>query len=132
MRLARAVLLVALAACGGSGLGGPESGGGTSGSGIEGIVVVGPQCPVERADSPCPDRPLPDAEFRVVARGSGRVVRTVRSGPDGRFRVALEPGEYTLEPVSGSGGFPFGKPTDVTVRAGAYTNVTASFDSGIR
>jgi hypothetical protein len=134
MRLARVLLLLALVAgCGDSAVRtNGDAGGGSSGSGIEGIVLVGPQCPVERADSPCPDRPLPDAEFRVVKRPSGDVVRTVRSGKDGRFRVALDAGDYTLEPVPGSGGFPFGKPTDVTVRAGAYTNVTVSFDSGIR
>jgi len=125
-RLALIALVVA-AACGGG-----RTMNTFADSGIEGTVTIGPQCPVERADSPCPDRPLA-AEIRFVERVSGRVVTTARSGSDGRFRVSLPPGAYTLEPVSpSSSGIPFGKPVEATVRAHAYTTVDVSFDSGIR
>ena len=101
-------------------------------SGIEGLVLIGPSCPVVVQGQDCDDKPYA-GEVRVVDRANGRVVETARSGADGRFRVALAPGDYTLEPVSpNAGGLPFGKPVDVTVRPHTFEQVTVSFDSGIR
>jgi hypothetical protein len=60
-----------------------------------------------------------------------KVVLTVRSGKDGRFRVRLPPGRYVVEPVSASR-FPAAKPEPATVHAHRFTRVTVSFDSGIR
>ncbi len=121
-----ALLLVAaltLAACGNR----PSA---PSDSGVEGIVLIGPMCPVEREGSPCPDRPL--AATIVVTR-DGEEVTTVKSGEDGRFRVVLEPGEYVLEPVGPSPGSPpTARHVPVTVKPHAFTQVTVSFDSGIR
>jgi hypothetical protein len=96
-------------------------------SGIQGIVRVGPTCPVEKAESPCPDRPL-STELQVV-RGS-EVVAIVRSSQDGRFRVALEPGSYTIR--SANGGIPSLRPVPVKVRPHAFASVTLTLDSGIR
>jgi hypothetical protein len=102
-----------------------------AGSGIEGRVTIGPTCPVVRADSPCPDRPYA-AEIRVVA-ASGEEVARVRSGEDGRFRVDLRPGTYTLVPEGSSAkGPPHAEPETVTVSQGRYTQVSIAYDSGIR
>jgi len=54
----RKILLVAfctsvLVACGSK----AETGTGNGSSGIRGTVTIGPMCPVERADSPCPPTP---------------------------------------------------------------------------
>jgi len=100
---------------------------GSGDSGIRGLVLVGPTCPVEHAGSPCPDRPLA-TELQIV-RGTV-VVGTVRSGEDGGFRVALDPGSYTIR--SGRPGPPSLRPVEVTVRPDAFTSVTLTFDSGIR
>jgi hypothetical protein len=102
----------------------------TSGSGeagVQGVVRVGPGCPVEQAGNPCPDRPLA-AELEFV-QGS-EVVATVRSGEDGRFRVALTPGSYTIR--CGRSGLPSLRPVRVTVPPRAFASVTLTFDSGIR
>jgi len=104
-----------------------SSASGAGDTGIRGVVLSGPSCPVEQAGSPCPDRPLA-TELEVV-RGSS-VVATVRSGDDGRFRVALEPGVYTIR--AASGGFPSLRPVQVRVPSAAYANITLTFDSGIR
>ena len=96
-------------------------------TGIQGTVRVGPACPVERAESPCPDRPL-STELQFL-RGS-EVVASVRSGEDGRFSVALEPGIYTIR--STSTGPPSFDPVQVRVPPTAYAGVTLTFDSGIR
>ena len=64
------------------------------GTGIQGSVQVGPTCPVERINSPCPPHPM--AATVVVRSGNGAEVTRFHSGPDGRFKVDLAPGSYTL------------------------------------
>jgi hypothetical protein len=120
-------LLAALAiACNGGGYSG-----GSDGSGVEGTVTIGPMCPVVTEDTPCPDEPY-EATI-VVEDESGDEVTTARSGEDGRFRVSLAPGTYTLVPQSpDAGGPPFAEEQRVEVLEGAYTHVSVSYDSGIR
>jgi hypothetical protein len=87
-------------------------------------------CPVVQEGVPCPDAPY---EASILLRdATGKVVATVRSGEDGRFRVNLAPGEYVLEPVQGEGGLPYAGPVTVEVREHEFTSVTISYDSGIR
>ncbi|MBI4259066.1 MAG: hypothetical protein HY658_00735 [Actinobacteria bacterium] len=102
-------------------------------SGIEGVVLVGPQCPVVQEGSPCPDEPY-SAEIRILDQGTQELVETVVSGSDGRFRVALPPGSYLLDPQrpDPSAPFPIAGPIPVTVVEGEYTSVTISYDTGIR
>ena len=103
-------------------------------SGIAGRVVAGPTCPVERVppDPRCAPRPLA-ARLRIRRTG-GSTGRVVRSGSDGRFRVSLRPGRYILTPLAQPGS-PFPRPgpaQTVTVRAGLFTRVTVTYDTGIR
>ena len=98
-------------------------------SGIEGLVTSGPTCPVERADSPCPDKPYPT---QVIALGDGGVeVARAATDTEGRFVLALPPGDYRLTEVV-SGTFP--RPTIVAVHvvSGSWTFVHITLDSGIR
>jgi len=100
-------------------------------SGIEGTVTIGPMCPVERPDSPCPDQPY--AATIVIEDDQGVEVARAQSGADGRFRVDLPPGRYTLVPQSPNGAqLPYGAEQQVEVRAGEYTHVDVQYDSGIR
>jgi Carboxypeptidase regulatory-like domain len=122
---AMSILLLFLVACAGRG---PSSSGD---SGIRGIVLLGPTCPVETLESPCPDRPLADVEVRVL-RG-GDVVATVRSDDEGRFAVALDPGRYEVQAVVEEAGPGMSaKTVDVPVMNGAFTDVDVPVDSGIR
>ena len=126
MRSLVCMALAGMLACGGASDPAPASD-----SGIEGIVLIGPTCPVVVEGRDCDDKPYV-GEVRIVDRASRKLVATARSGDDGRFRVSVAPGDYTLEPVANAGGLPFGKPIDVTVRPHTYETVTVSFDSGIR
>lgn len=100
-------------------------------TGVEGLMMIGPTCPVERLNNPCPDRPF--AGEVSIRDGSGSVVADVRADAGGRFQVALAPGTYQLVPISPHpGGYPFGRPQSVTVVAGLYAQVTIEYDSGIR
>ena len=117
-------ILLALVGCGASDLLGPEAA-----QGIEGVVLLGPQCPVQTLEDPCPD--LPYQAWIRVRNGEGDRVTRVQSGPDGRFRIGLRPGEYVLDPESGNP-FPVADDQAVEVEPGSYTEVTVSFDTGIR
>jgi hypothetical protein len=101
-----------------------------SGSGIRGVVVAGPQCPVESAQSPCPDAPLPKTEVQV--KRSGNVVATATSDETGAFQVTLPPGTYSVEAVTDMGGIGYARPVDVTVTEGAFAQVSVVVDTGIR
>ncbi len=96
-------------------------------SGVQGTVLLGPQCPVVIEGSPCPDLPTA-AEVRASD------IATTRSGDDGRFRLPLPPGRFTLvaESLIQNGGLPAGKPLDVEVRAHAFSEVTLLLDTGLR
>lgn len=102
-----------------------------TGSGIQGTVEAGPTCPVERINSPCPPHPL--AATVVVRDPQGIEITRFHSGADGRFKVDLAPGTYTLigQPLGGSP-LPRPIPTTVTVTSGIYATVKVEYDSGIR
>lgn len=98
-------------------------------SGVTGKVVAGPTCPVERADSPCPDRPVDDA--KVTARSSSGSTKTTHADGNGRFKLSLAPGSYNLHADSPQN---MGGCSDetVTVTSHHYTDVTITCDTGIR
>lgn len=88
-------------------------------------------CPVVQEGVPCPDAPL-EATLEVVD-GRGRVVARARSEPDGAYRIALPPGEYTLVPLSPSeAGLPWASPLPLTIEGGAWISLDVLYDSGIR
>jgi hypothetical protein len=113
-----------------SGIGKPLN---TSESGIEGQVSIGPMCPVERPDRPCPDKPFA-ASIELQNQDNQGNHLTVRSGEDGSFRVKLPPGKYKLTPMAPNPGAPphAPPPQAVTVESGKYAHVTIKYDSGIR
>ena len=98
-------------------------------SGIDGLVTIGPTCPVQRIESPCPDRSF--AADIIVVDSAGRRVASVSSGADGRFRIALPPGSYTLSPQHKATP-PSAREQVVTVVAGSFAVVQIVYDTGIR
>jgi hypothetical protein len=112
-------LVALLGACGGSA--------GSSDSGIRGLALIAPTCPVEQEGLACD--PLPHTG-RFLVRKDGDLVARVQTGKDGRFTVRLDPGRYVLE--SDSPALPLLKPVDASVREHEFTDVTLTFDSGIR
>jgi hypothetical protein len=102
-------------------------------TGITGQVVAGPQCPVQRVppDSRCADRPT-EATIQVVDTATGRTAATVRTTPDGRFRIELPPGRYQVQVLNPSSGMA-AKPTPPVIVSGTgMTEVTFTVDTGIR
>lgn len=97
--------------------------------GIAGQVFIGPMCPVIEEGVPCPDQPY---QATIAVRNArGRQIGRFRTDAEGRFRVALPPGTYTLVPES-PGGPTVAPEQQVTVAADQYTAVTITYESGIR
>jgi hypothetical protein len=120
-RIVPVLVAVALAACG--------AGPGEGESGIRGRALAGPQCPVEMANSPCPDLPW---EGTVVAIDTSTGDRfTTSTDADGRFELPLAPGTYDVSIDAGSD-LPSAKPQTVTVEGGAFAEIVVSVDTGIR
>ena len=97
--------------------------------GIDGVVLLGPQCPVQTLEDPCPD--VPYEAWIEVRSADGKFATRIQSGEDGRFRIGLRPGQYVLDPESGNP-FPIASEQQVEVEEGIYAEVIVSFDTGIR
>ncbi len=102
-----------------------------TGAGVYGLITVGPTCPVERADQPCPPRAYDGTLSFQDA--SGHEAARVTAGSDGQYAVKLAAGTYHVVPMTTGGGMlPHGNPTDVTVTSGQWTRLDVIYDSGIR
>jgi hypothetical protein len=98
-------------------------------TGIQGQVLIGPVCPVARAEAPCPDKPY-QATITVLDQNHNPVT-SLQSDAQGRFQVALAPGTYVLRPES-PGAMPHAPEQTIVVTGNGYTAVTITYDSGIR
>jgi Carboxypeptidase regulatory-like domain len=124
---------LALAACGVSGGGGTGTVPGPNEGTLAGQVLAGPTCPVERAENPCPPRPVPGRHVDVQTPG-GQVVATATTDTLGNFTVTLAPGTYVVRvPSTPPSIYPRQTaPVNVTIRAGQTTHVQIVLDTGIR
>ena len=99
-------------------------------SGVEGVITISPTRPGPlRRDDPV-SKPLSDIVF-VVQDGEKRVA-TFRTDGEGRFRVLLKPGHYTVlreGPKSSAGSF---GPFEIDILAGKIAKVEWQCDSGMR
>lgn len=101
---------------------------------IKGKVTVGPICPVERLDSPCPVPPeaYTSREVILYAADGTTVVKRMRFAPDGTYRFEALAGTYVLGiPNQGVGGSR-DLPKTVTIKSGETFEVNFSIDTGIR
>jgi hypothetical protein len=133
MKILRLVIvLLLLAACNTPDQNSNQQVGITRKSGIEGTVTIGPTCPVQRLNDPsCDDRPY-QGVIHVSGTNKTQVAK-FQADSDGKFKLELEPGNYTLEPQTPMNNIlPRASNQDVTVVAGAFTPVNIQYDSGIR
>jgi carboxypeptidase family protein len=102
-----------------------------SGTGIEGVITFGPtQGGPIRADTPS-SKPLANATF-VVENEKGAEVASFTTDDQGRFRIPLAPGHYTVFKQGRKHGIGHYGPFDVVVLAGRMTKVEWECDTGIR
>jgi hypothetical protein len=104
-------------------------------SGIQGRVTSSPTCPVETVPPALECEPAPLVATLEVRDEDGNTLVRVTSGRDGRYRVALDPGQYLLHalPVSAPASFPWPpRPVEVSVRDRAWNTIDLDYDTGIR
>ncbi|GAA0270461.1 hypothetical protein GCM10009527_078460 [Actinomadura nitritigenes] len=107
-----------------------------SGSGLAGQTTVGPTCPAQRAGQVCPVGHVKMSAV-VTRHDWPGVAAFIRTDGQGRFRVRLAPGHYTLHVVRSpwqSSPTPLLRRSTipVTVHAHVYARVEINYDSGIR
>jgi hypothetical protein len=67
-------------------------------SGIEGITEIKVSHPVARENEPEPPTRPYQTDLIILTLSGRREVARLKTGPDGRFRVSLPPGEYIVKP----------------------------------
>lgn len=103
-------------------------------NGITGTVLLGPSCPVMRdpPDPQCADKPYKAALVVTTPDGS-RVVAQFSSDTTGKFKVNVVPGEYVIRSASTTNFYPrCSSNGNVIVKAGMFTDIAVSCDTGIR
>jgi len=101
---------------------------------IRGKVSVGPICPVERIDVPCPVPPEAYTSRQIViykADGRTEVTRSPIHS-DGTYSFALQPGSYVLDLARQEISKGSDIPHTFVVKTGATETFDFSIDTGIR
>jgi hypothetical protein len=104
-----------------------------SDTGIRITAVSGPTCPVERfpPDPACAAKPVAGATI-LIGDASGQPTGMVVTDDAGQAFADLAAGTYTVS-AQGSAGFMSGpEPQQVLVEDGSITELTLSYDTGIR
>ena len=101
--------------------------------GVHITAVAGPSCPVERVppDPACAPKPVPDVSVEIVD-DQGHPQATVVLDAAGQQSAGLEPGTYTITPQGATGFMSGPEPQRVVVEPGQVTEVTLTYDTGIR
>jgi len=111
-------------------LGLAETAPGEAGSGIEGVILVSPAMPGPAREGVPESKPLANMTW-TVQNEKGAVASFTTDG-EGRFRVSLPPGHYSVAPQGRTGRIGHFGPFDVEVAPGKMTTVEWKCDSGIR
>jgi len=111
----------------------PSGDGTFSDTGIHDTAVAGPTCPVEKVppDPACAPKPVSNATI-LIGDAAGHEQGMVVTDQTGQTFAGLAPGIYTVT-AQGAAGFMSGpEPQQVTVDEGRVTEVTLTYDTGIR
>ena len=102
----------------------------TAASGVDGQISVSPVSGGPTRQGMPDAKPLPDVEF-VVKQGD-RVVTSFRTDSEGRFRISLGPGHYSIVRKEGNSAIGSFGPFEVDVTKAKMTSVQWKCDTGIR
>jgi hypothetical protein len=102
----------------------------TKASGLRGLVTRGPITPVCMIEQPCSE---PATGVTLLFSRNGRLVGRAVTNGDGRYRVRLPAGLYSVKRPGPAATIGRGlEPNHARVRAGRFMRVDFSIDTGIR
>jgi hypothetical protein len=111
-------------------LAGAAAGSTTNAGGLRGLVTRGPITPVCMVEQPCSE---PAPHVTLLFSRNGRVVGRAVTNDQGRYRVRLAAGLYSVKRAGPVGKIGRGlEPDHARVRAGRLVRVDFSIDTGIR
>jgi hypothetical protein len=101
---------------------------------LEGKVSIGPICPVERPDMPCPVPPETYAArmILVYAKDGKTLVGESSIKVDGTYQIGLPVGEYVVNLKKNGIDRSAEVPANVFIKEGETTTLDISIDTGIR
>jgi hypothetical protein len=99
-------------------------------TGIEGVITISPSRPGPAREGISNSVPVAGTAFSV--QNEKGVISSFTTDNDGRFRLLLKPGHYSVSPKDKPRGIRRLGPWDVDVVAGKITRVEWQGDSGMR
>jgi hypothetical protein len=99
-------------------------------TGLEGVILVGPIQGGPTKQGVPDSRPLANTEFLVVKENS--TVASFKTDDEGRFRISLASGHYTISRKDWKASIGSYGPFEVDVAAGQIKRVQWNCDTGIR
>ena len=102
----------------------------TGDTGIEGVILISPTHGGPIRPGVPSSAPLPETEF-IVRKGE-ETVATFKTDGEGKFRVSVPPGQYTVSRANWSGRIGRYGPFAVDVAAGQISKVQWLCDTGMR
>lgn len=101
---------------------------------LEGKVNIGPICPVERPDVPCPVPPEAYAARMIIvyAKDGKTMVGESSIKVDGTYQIALPIGEFVVDLKKNWIDSSAEVPAKVMIKEGKTTTLNINIDTGIR
>ena len=101
---------------------------------LSGTVTIGPNCPVEQVNNPCPTPPEAYAARKVLVYDAAHttMLHTVDIDSQGLYLIDLPAGNYVVDLKKNGIDRSGDVPAPVTIQANAVTTHNISIDTGIR
>jgi hypothetical protein len=101
---------------------------------LSGIVTIGPNCPVEQQNNPCPTQPSAYAARKILVytETKSKLLFTVDIDSQGLYVIDLAPAKYTIDLKPNGIDRTADLPKVVDIHANVVTRLDVNIDTGIR
>lgn len=101
---------------------------------LSGLVTIGPNCPVQRDDTPCPTPPSAYATRKILVEDEAgtNLLHTVDIDSQGLYVIDLAPGKYRIDLKPNGIDRSSELPAVVDIHANSVTTLNVNIDTGLR
>jgi hypothetical protein len=101
---------------------------------LSGIVTIGPICPVQRDDTPCPTPPSAYAARKILVMDEQgtKILFTVDIDSQGLYLIDLAPAKYRIDLKPNGIDRAAELPAVVEIHANSVTTLNVNIDTGLR